>query len=511
MVLFQWQSEYEYLVHRICDLLDQCKQLGFLYVSTDYRNADLSNPIFQNYVLIGSNSMREFIKDMLDKMTSFYTPGILSYLGACCIDDINLSHIFSLLRIHTLMEYYPKCLTQHKLKAAILTGIFGELVGTKNDLEVGKYNFKNTKQKISEIGFNKDNRDKNNSGNDGSSDYDQCIELLKLTINQLCGLILDSGRDRSTYIKEVFCAPSFAPPKSDIFSINSNDDIHNQISVQSMVSRVSNVNKGDPLLVSALLCGSSLSIWQRIHLLYDPDREQSKDLIVYSVIYAAPLMDRMRQLVFTSFLQSLCRPQWCTNFLPQLSNKMKRFNNQYSEIVRLVVRGFILSGVTIWSYESQQQIHDIGTCSSLSVREKELILKLFKLVDEHSLINESYNESSIAPSFESVIRELSREFYSNSNWDIEDTGFSNSLNERQSYNKLGNSIEGALKLVESDYDFIHRPLNIVSDRVKFNNAINHFQNNLSDPNKGLFEPKSDGFINTNPSFDDIEANLLNIN
>ncbi|KAH7649530.1 hypothetical protein FG379_001156 [Cryptosporidium bovis] len=514
MVLFQWQSEYEYLIHRICDLLDQCKQLGFLYVSTDYRNVNFSNPIFQNYVLIGSNSMREFLKDMLDKMTPFYTSGILSYLGACCIDDINLSHIFSLLRIHTLMEYYPESLNQHKLRASILTGIFGELVGTKNDLEIGKYNFKNTKQKINEIGFNRNNKDNNsnnNNNNDDTSDYEQCIELLKLTINQLCGLILDSGRDRSTYIKEVFCAPSFAPPKSDIFSISRNDEIDNQLSVQGMVNRISNVNKGDPLLVSALLCGSSLSIWQRIHLLYDPDREQSKDLIVYSVVYAAPLMDRMRQLVFTSFLQSLCRPQWCTNFLPQLSNKMKRFNNQYSEIVQLIVKGFILSGVTIWSYESQQQIHDISTCSSLTVREKELILKVFKLVDEHSLIQESYDESSIAPSFESVIRELSKEFYSNSNWDIEDTGFVNSLNERQSYNRLGNSIEGALKLAETDYEFIHRPLNIVSDRIKFQHAINHFQNNLSDPNQGLFEPKSDGFISDINSFDDIEANLLNIN
>ncbi|TRY52482.1 Uncharacterized protein CTYZ_00002719 [Cryptosporidium tyzzeri] len=492
MVLFQWQSEYEYLLHRICDLLDQCKQMGFLHISTDYRNVFTSNSTFQNYILIGSSSMREFMKEMIEKMTPFYTPGILSYLAACCVDDINLSHLFSLLRLHNIMEYYPKSVNEHKQRATILTAIFGELYAIKNDFEEGKLKLNDFKR-----------------GHVNNSENEQSIELLKMTINQLGGLILDSGRDRATFIKEAFCAPSFAPPKSDIFSINNDELLNDHLQTQVMVNRVSNVNKGDPLLVSALLCGSSLSIWQRIHLLYDPDRNQAKDSIVYAVIYAAPLMDRMRQLVFTSLLQSFCRPQWCNSLLPQLSDKMRRFNNQNTEIIQLIVRGFLLSGVTIWSYESPQQIYDISTSCALTAREKDALLKIFRLVDEKALAQESLEESSIAPSFESVIRELSRQFYTNSNWDIDDTGFVKSLNERQSYNKLGNSIEGALKLAETDYEFMHRPLNIVSDRVKFYQAMQHFQANLNDP-LASFESKSDALIQLS-SFEDIEANLFNVN
>ncbi|KAJ1608239.1 hypothetical protein OIY81_2712 [Cryptosporidium canis] len=492
MVLFQWQSEYEYLLHRICDLLDQCKQMGFLHVSTDYRNVCTSNSTFQNYILLGSSSMREFMKEMIEKMSPFYTPGILSYLAACCVDDINLSHLFSLLKIHNIMEYYPKSVSLHKQRALILTAIFGELFAIKNDFEEGKLRLKDFKR-----------------GNASNSEHEQCVELLKMTINQLGGLIMDSGRDRATFIKEAFCAPSFAPPKSDIFSINNDELLNGHLQEHGMVSRISNVNKGDPLLVSALLCGSSLSIWQRIHLLYDPDRDQAKDSIVYAIIYAAPLMDRMRQLVFTSLLQSFCRPQWCNNFLPQLSDKMRRFNNQNTEIIQLIVRGFLLSGVTIWSYESNQQIYDISTSCALTAREKDALLKIFRLVDEKALVQESLEESSIAPSFESVIRELSREFYNSSNWDIDETGFVTSLNERQSYNKLGNSIEGALKLAETDYEYIHRPLNIVSDRVKFYQAMQHFQANLSDP-LASFESKSDALIRLSP-FEDIEANLFNVN
>ncbi|KAF7456301.1 hypothetical protein HWI79_3154 [Cryptosporidium felis] len=497
MVLFQWQSEYEYLLHRICDLLDQCKQMGFLHISTDYRNVNMSNSSFQNYIMLGSTSMREFMREMIEKMSPFYTPGILSYLAACCVDDINLSHLFSLLRLHNIMEYYPKSVSQHKQRALILTAIFGELVAIKKDFEGGKIKLRDLKRR-------------SGKGFDGkNSDNEQCIELLKLTLNQLGGLILDSGRDRATFIKEVFCAPTFAPPKSDIFSINNDELLNGRIPAQGMINRVSNVNKGDPLLVSALLCGSSLSIWQRIHLLYDPDREQAKDSIVYAIMYAAPLMDRMRQLVFTSLLQSFCRPQWCNNFLPQLSDKMKRFNNQNIEITQLIVRGFMLSGVTIWSYEFPQQIYDISTSCALTAREKEALLKIFRLVDEKALAQESLEESSIAPSFESVIRELSRQFYNDSNWDIDDTGFITSLNERQAYNKLGNSIEGALKLAENDYEFMYRPLNIVSDRVKFYQAMQHFRNEIIDPLESI-ESKSDALIHLQPPLDDIEANQFSI-
>ncbi|OII78217.1 hypothetical protein cand_034420 [Cryptosporidium andersoni] len=496
MVLFQWQSEYEYLLHKICDMLDECKQLGFLMISTDYANAYLNTSAFQNYVSIGSNALREDIRRIAELISSFSTPGILSYMSACCVDDINLSHIFSLLRLHTLLEHYPKPLILHTQRAQIVIAMYGELSAVRRDLETGILKRQN---------------DNNNLLLTRKYNNEQCIELLKKTINQFTGIIVDSGRDRSTYIKEAFCAPAFTPPRTNIAipidnDLQLSDNLNGQMN--HSISLIPCSNKGDPLLVTALLCGSTLSIWQRLYLLYDPDRETSKESIVHAVAYAAPKMDRMRQLVFTSFLQALCRPKWNEDNTLKLSNKMKRNQNQNTEIIQLVVRGFLSSGISVWSYEYPQQVHDITSSHALSIREKNKLLSILKLLDEKPLIDDEIDESNIIPSFESVIRELAREFYHNSNWEIEDTGFLSALGERKSFNDKGNVLDGALKTSYYQENFHGKPLDsIVSDRSKFYHAMGYFKSTLTDSLEGVYT-KSDYIVSADPTFFEFQSSQV---
>lgn len=133
---------------------------------------------------------QRFAADFGKPLSAFQTPTLVAMTQACCLDDINLDHVFGLLRLVELLENYEKVLTVED-HARILCALIGELELVAKALNSG-------------VG---------GAPNDTLESKTKCAVLLQATKNQLIDLICESGRDRAAYMKSIFCRQSLAGPR----------------------------------------------------------------------------------------------------------------------------------------------------------------------------------------------------------------------------------------------------------------------------------------------------------
>lgn len=400
-----WGWELEYLVGRLFDYLDTCKTYGCLIVSTELDYAGLrekpQTPEFRRCVVSGGRELNHFLlkKYPLENVPSaeaqFQTPTLVAMTHACCLDDINLGHVFDLLRIGELLEHHTVPLTTPG-KATLLCAILGELHIVSSDLR--------------SAALVAPSNDADESENKTADERQRCISFLRKTESLILDLIADSGRDRATYMKEAFTRLPVAPPRPqwllhDAFrSRKTNDGTVGNETHQDPHVQLAEESQADLHLETLLLSGSLISIWTRAEQLWNatghrhhpPSSEDPWDRFpfegssvvtrVYNKIYwavarAVRVMNRYRRLMFTRFLEMLASPLWVPDGPPQMAPV---------GLVRAVFNAFVSEAVHIpWPYEAERQRSTIFRCSLIPVDLRNRLKEIIVLADSvHFLLQD---------------------------------------------------------------------------------------------------------------------------
>lgn len=203
-----WGWELEYLIGRLSDRLDLWKAYGCLTISLDAAHIlPRRSSQFSRCLNSGSQTLCNALRQRFtcevnqQPLSEFQTPTLTAMTQACCVDDVNLDHVFSLLRMIELLENCRASLTTRH-HAQILCAVIGELELVANDLSSA---VRESNQQL-----------RNQTTEDSKKSEDsrlKCASLLRATQKQLIDLIAESGRDRATYMKDMFSRIPFSGPR----------------------------------------------------------------------------------------------------------------------------------------------------------------------------------------------------------------------------------------------------------------------------------------------------------
>ncbi|PFH31871.1 hypothetical protein BESB_023630 [Besnoitia besnoiti] len=359
------KAEYDFLISSLSERLDTAKCRGFLSCSLDMRLVDSFDPAFLHYVGLGKTYLGGFIVKHLNRTGLGLQSRYMHHsLSASIVDECNLAHIVQVLRMEELLEAHSQCLSV-SVAASILLAVVGELDAVKTELQriwKGKPELDSFKQ--------------------------DSVRFLTHTLQSLVDFIVESGRDRFTYIKEALILPTATPPRpgpglgslppesaeiaADLvlarnpfglaarFARDDSNADDAEGGREYLASLYALYRRGDQQLEVLLNSGSILSIWRRLHALFDLPRATARDLVRWAVIRQVPRLNRLRQLIFTRLLQVLCNPSLRVvagnEVAPDLEKKTAKRD---ALIGYTVLSAFADSGVRVWCYESESQKIDI--------------------------------------------------------------------------------------------------------------------------------------------------------
>ncbi|RQX69467.1 hypothetical protein TGCAST_209490 [Toxoplasma gondii CAST] len=360
------KGEFEFLVSSLAERLDIAKCRGLLTSSLDMRLVCSRDPTFAHYYGAGKAYLGRYIEKHLNRTgLGLQSKYMHKSLGASIVDECNLAHIFQILRVEELLECNAQCLPV-TVAASVLLAIVGELDAVRMDL----------------LNMKKDVRELDNFRRESA-------QFLTDTLEFLVEFIVESGRDRFTYIKEALILPTATPPRpipslgqqppkssqkvasdlrssDDPFSLAARMAQGDAIAEGSdggqeyLTSLYALYRRGDLQLEILLNSGSILSIWRRLKALFELPRATAQDLIRWAVIRQAPRLNRLRQLIFTRLLQVLCNPSLRTGKIKgDVPDFPRKALKQDRAIAATVLSAFARSGVKAWCYESESQKLDI--------------------------------------------------------------------------------------------------------------------------------------------------------
>eukprot|EP00923_Selenidium_pygospionis_P006216 GHVN01010685.1.p1 GENE.GHVN01010685.1~~GHVN01010685.1.p1 ORF type:complete len:321 (+),score=65.29 GHVN01010685.1:103-1065(+) len=298
MTVHEWGVEYEYLLTCLCDKLDMAKQKSFLSFSLDAHKASVntSDAVYRHYYIFGKSNLMASVKHLCHQVCMFSTNVLFCHHVACCVDEINLSHVFSLLRIDELLERSPSSLSATE-RSVCMCCVVGELEAVKLDFERAQTASKESvmsKRKGKERRGRKDQSYREVLSSKADEDREgrvaayhrSTLTFISSLLNALYRLVVDTGRDRATYLKEAFVSPPINPPRRDFD--NRENEAHQQQdpllalhfksssdstrpSASPLPSTVplslrlhSSYCRGDSQFEQLLQCGSLLSLWRRV-------------------------------------------------------------------------------------------------------------------------------------------------------------------------------------------------------------------------------------------------------
>ncbi|CBZ49894.1 conserved hypothetical protein [Neospora caninum Liverpool] len=291
------KGEYDFLVSSLAERLDIAKCRGLLSSSLDMRLVYSRDPTFVHYYGTGKAYLGRYIEKHLNKTgLGLQSTFMHKSLGASIVDDCNLAHIFHVLRVEELLEANSQCLPV-TAAASIIIAIVGELDAMRMGL----------------LNMQKDVRELDNFRRDSA-------KFLTNVLQTLVEFIVESGRDRFTYIKEALLLPTTTPPRpipslGQLPPSNSQQvvsDIASSGNAFSLAARLAQddgnaqdfgggreyltslyalYRRGDLQLETLLNSGSIVSIWRRLKALFDLPRATAQDLIRWAVIRQAPRLN----------------------------------------------------------------------------------------------------------------------------------------------------------------------------------------------------------------------------
>ncbi|PHJ24716.1 hypothetical protein CSUI_001415 [Cystoisospora suis] len=360
------KGEYDFLVASLSERLDLAKCRGFLHCSLDLRLMNASDPSFLHYVGLGKDYLGTYVTRRLRKTgLGLQSKYMHRSFAASVVDDCNLAHVTQVLRIEELLESNFQDLPV-SVSSLVLLAIIGELEAVLADL-----------QRVEE------------DSTELAEFKTRSVKFVSKTLGQLVDFIVESGRDRFTYIKESLILPTATPPRpgpvgdttaprdvkriaadlklgKDPFLLArrfANDDTGSgdvDLGTDYLTSLYALYKRGDPQLEVLLHSGSILSLWRRLHALFGLPQQTARELVRWSIIRQAPRMNKLRQLVFTRLVQILCNPSLRgASKAAELKDLQNLQARRDAAIAYTVLSAFSKSGVKIWCYESEAQKLDI--------------------------------------------------------------------------------------------------------------------------------------------------------
>ncbi|KAH0472982.1 MAG: uncharacterized protein KVP18_004843 [Porospora cf. gigantea A] len=299
---------YAEAIRKLIESIGLCHQSG--YLGSAFSTRLFGRPEHDRLAMIGLNYVKNTIMDALMKSVlplslpfTCQTPDIMFHAAALMADDVCLGHVYLSLRLFELVEGYTSALAPAE-EAAVVKAAVGELA-----LHL-----------------------------DSASDS-QRNQTLELTLSMLIAYILESGRDRLTYVKEVVF-PEFQGPTAATVPRMEASRTHVAASA---------THRGDGLLEQLLMRGSVVSTLQRLRLMASTRRCEA---ISVSVCRTAPHMSILRQLHLTRTLELLATS----------SSKRSGFGRDCSEALIAAIEGLVNASTTRWHFENDQQLQALHAC-----------------------------------------------------------------------------------------------------------------------------------------------------
>ncbi|KAH0473119.1 MAG: hypothetical protein KVP17_003171 [Porospora cf. gigantea B] len=299
---------YAEAIRKLVDSIRQCNQSG--YLGSAFSSRLLGRPEHDRLAMIGMNYVKNTIMDALMKSVlplslpfTCHTPEIMYHAAALMADDVCLGHVYLSLRLFELVEGYTTALAPAE-EAAVVKAVVGELALLL----------------------------------DSTSDSERS-QTLELTLSRLIAYILESGRDRLTYVKEVVFPEYQGPTAATVPRV--------EAARPNVAASAS--HRGDGLLEQLLMRGSVVSTLQRLRLMASASRCEA---ISVSVCRTAPHMSILRQLHLTRTLELLAGS----------TSKGSSFGRDCSEALIAAIEGLVEASTTCWHFENDQQLQAFRSC-----------------------------------------------------------------------------------------------------------------------------------------------------
>ncbi|CDI81780.1 hypothetical protein, conserved [Eimeria praecox] len=375
------RAEFEYLLCLTSERLDVAKSRALLHVSLDARLLLTDDPLYNAYIDAGKVALRNYLGEGKDRQgLGWQSRTFQAAMMACICDDVNLAHVFNVLRVEELLENLGDELSPSQC-AKVMLAIIGELHLVRRDMQAA-----------------------------ASTDSPEFLEFkeksgkfLRKALQMLLSLISESGRDRFCYVKEALIHPDATcarPTPVAGFNFSSWIAISNLVlcflcgsilvaaspadaalakawrgrepfqlaqvlqadldaSALYTSSMYALYKRGDAMLETLLHSGSLLSLWHRLHAIYKRRAAIGQEVIKWSVVRQAPRLNRLRQLILTRLLQCLYQPQYKQPLGGPATASEKTGNDDERLLAGLIAESLVLSGVKVWCYESKAQKQQI--------------------------------------------------------------------------------------------------------------------------------------------------------
>ncbi|KAL8439753.1 hypothetical protein Efla_002655 [Eimeria flavescens] len=356
------RAEFEYLLCLTAERLDIAKSRALLHASLDARLLLTEAPIYFSYVEAGKQMLKKYLAEGKDRQgLGWQSRTFQAALMACICDDVNLAHVFNLLRVEELLENLAVELTPSQC-AQVMLAILGELYLVRLDM-----------QETAEGDTREFLEFKEKSGT-----------FLRRASQMLISLIAEGGRDRFCYVKEALIHPEATCARpAPVANLNVDAASEGDTSLAKSwrgrepfrlaqvlradldstdiytSSMYALYRRGDPVLETLLHSGSLLSLWHRLHALNKCQSSQGQASIKWSVVRQAPRLNRLRQLLFTRLLQCLSQPASRRAAYASSSDAERRSLSHERLLAQLLVESLVLSGVKVWCFESAAQKQEI--------------------------------------------------------------------------------------------------------------------------------------------------------
>ncbi|CDJ42007.1 hypothetical protein, conserved [Eimeria tenella] len=357
------RAEFEYLLCLASERLDVAKSRALLHASLDARLLLTDDLLYNMYIDAGKAALKHYLGEGKDRQgLGWQSRTFQAAVMACICDDVNLAHVFTVLRVEELLENLGDELSPSQC-ARVMLAIIGELHLVRRDMQEAESSdspeFVEFKEK--------------------SSRFLQKASLL------LMSLIAESGRDRFCYVKEALIHPDATCSRpAPLTSTNLSRPVSAEDAALAKAwrgrepfqlaqvlradldgsdlytsSMYALYKRGDPVFETLLHSGSLLSLWHRLHSICRHNVTLGQETIKWSVVRQAPRLNRLRQLILTRLIQCLYQPQYTLPLGGPMSVDEKRSNDSDRALAGLLAESLVLSGVKVWCYESLAQKQQI--------------------------------------------------------------------------------------------------------------------------------------------------------
>ena len=121
------RAEFEYLLCLTSERLDVAKSRALLHAALDARLLLTDDPLYNAYVDAGKVALKNYLGEGKDRQgLGWQSRTFQAAMMACICDDVNLAHVFNVLRVEELLENLVDELSPSQC-AKVMLAIVGKL------------------------------------------------------------------------------------------------------------------------------------------------------------------------------------------------------------------------------------------------------------------------------------------------------------------------------------------------------------------------------------------------